>query len=63
MYGLKQAAILVFQQLAERLEKAGYSQILSSLVIWNTKPDKLFSTYLLIPLLLNNLVEKMRITS
>ena len=34
MYGLKQAAILAFQQLAERLEKVEYSQMLGSSGIW-----------------------------
>ena len=28
MYGLKQAAILAFQQLSQRLKTAGYTQIL-----------------------------------
>ena len=34
MYGLKQAAVLVFQQLSERLKTAGYLQIHGSSDIW-----------------------------
>ena len=37
MYGLKQAAILAFQQLAERLETVGYSQILGNSGMWKHK--------------------------
>ena len=34
MYSLKQVEILAFQQLAERLEKAGYTHILGCTGIW-----------------------------
>ena len=33
-YDMKKAVILAFQQLAERLEKAGYTQILGSSGMW-----------------------------